>query len=121
MPLFLMASEPAVDCVHAMTQTDMNVCSYQSYQAADRTLNKSWEAAAAIAKDQDRQGSSGNFERLLDAQRKWLAYRDAECLAQNGPREESGTIWPLLQNTCMQELTETRTKLLRDYVSEASH
>jgi uncharacterized protein YecT (DUF1311 family) len=111
-PFLLMAAEPQVDCANAITQTDMNICSYQDYQAADRELNAAWKTAAARAKA----SGSQHFARLLDSQRKWLAYRDAQCFAQNGPREESGTIWPLLQNACLQQLTEARTAQLREFV-----
>ncbi|QDK33037.1 lysozyme inhibitor LprI family protein [Sphingomonas sp. IC081] len=116
LPILLLASEPAIDCANAMTQTDMNICSYRDFQSADRAMNEAWGKAAAAAKAADRQGPGGNFNRLLDAQRKWLAYRDAQCLAENGPREESGTIWPLQQNGCLTELTEARTKQLRAVV-----
>lgn len=109
---FLMAAEPQVDCAHAMTQTDMNICAFKDLQAADRALNATWKQAAAKARSEGAQ----QFARLLDAQRKWLAFRDAQCLAENGLREESGTIWPLVQNTCMQRLTEARTDQLREYV-----
>lgn len=114
--LFLLAAEPSVDCSNAMTQADMNVCSYRDFQSADRTLNKAWGEAAAAAKVADRNGLSGAFDRLLDAQRKWLAYRDAQCLSENGPREQSGTIWPLLQNGCLTQLTQARTTQLHDYL-----
>lgn len=116
LPILLLASEPAIDCANAMTQTDMNICSYRDFQSADRAMNEAWGKAAAAAKAADRQGRGGNFNRLLDAQRKWLAYRDAQCFAENGPREESGTIWPLQQNGCLTELTEARTKQLRAVV-----
>ncbi|MFS0851177.1 lysozyme inhibitor LprI family protein [Novosphingobium panipatense] len=116
LPILLLASEPTTDCANAMTQTDMNVCSYRDFQSADRVMNEAWRRAAAAAKATDQQGPGGNFTRLLDAQRKWLTWRDAQCLAENGPREESGTIWPLQQNGCLRELTEARTKQLRGYV-----
>lgn len=114
--LFLLAAEPSVDCNNAMTQADMNICSYRDFQSADRTLNKAWGEAAAAAKVADKSGLSGAFDRLLDSQRKWLAYRDAQCLAENGPREQSGTIWPVLQNGCLSQLTQARTAQLHDYL-----
>lgn len=111
LPVLLLATAPQVDCSNAQTQTDMNICSFEDYKAADRALNAAWVKAAAKAKGFGRP----QFDRLLDAQRKWIAFRDAQCLAENGPREESGTIWPLQQNYCLQKLTEARTKQLRDY------
>lgn len=109
---FLMAAATQVNCSEAVTQSDMNICSYAEYQEADKALNLAWEKAAASAREQ----SPAAFKRLRNAQRKWIAYRDAHCLAENGPREESGTIWPLVQNGCMKLLTEARTTQLRDYV-----
>lgn len=116
--LFLAAavSEPPIDCANAMTQTDMNVCSYRDFLAADRSLNELWNKVTVKVKNLDGLGPKREFQRHLDAQRKWLAYRDAQCLAENGPREESGTIWPLLQNTCLKKLTDARAQLLHAYL-----
>lgn len=115
------AAQPQPDCTDPMTQTDMNICSYQSYQRADAELNHAWKRAAEHAKARDRNarewsGASDAHARLLAAQRAWLTFRDAHCLAENGTRANSGTIWPLLQNTCLEALTEARTAQLREYV-----
>jgi len=115
------AAEPKVDCENAMTQTDMNICSWQSYQRADAELNAAWSRAAERAKEMDRNaaeydGDADAHARLLAAQRAWLKFRDAHCLAENGEREGGGTIWPLLQNGCLEALTEARTAQLRQYV-----
>lgn len=104
-----MTISPPPDCKEPITQSDMNICSYRDYLRADIALNEVWRDLASEA-------SGDAKKRHLDAQRKWIAYRDAQCLAENGPRSESGTIWPLLQNTCLTSLTEARTKQLRDYV-----
>ena len=115
------AAEPKVDCDNAMTQTAMNICSWQSYQRADAELNAAWSRAAKRAKEMDRSAAEYDSDatahsRLLTAQRAWLKFRDAHCLAENGEREGSGTIWPLLQNGCLEALTEARTAQLRQYV-----
>ncbi|WP_370182512.1 lysozyme inhibitor LprI family protein [Alteriqipengyuania sp.] len=104
-----------------MTQTAMNICSWQSYKRADEELNAVWKQAAARAKQSDAaaaeyDGPTDAFARLLAAQRAWLEFRDAQCLAENGKREDSGTIWPLLQNSCLEALTEERTNQLRSYI-----
>ena len=115
------AAEPQVDCDNAMTQTEMNICSWQSYQRADAELNAAWSRASEHAKEMDRNaaesvGGTREDSRLLAAQRAWLKFRDAHCLAENGEREGGGTIWPLLQNGCLEALTEARTAQLRQYV-----
>ncbi|NVD44736.1 DUF1311 domain-containing protein [Altererythrobacter sp. HHU K3-1] len=100
------------------------MCSFEDYRAADAQLNAAWKRARDLAKSIDRRSAEAgaakdHFARLLDAQRKWLAYRDAHCLAVAGERTpESGTIWPLVQNNCMEELTLARTKLLRQYADQ---
>jgi uncharacterized protein YecT (DUF1311 family) len=115
------SAEPQVDCDNAMTQTEMNICAWQSYQRADAELNEVWKQAADKAKQGDRDaanydGPTDAFANLLAAQRAWLTFRDAHCLAENGKRENSGTIWPLLQNSCLEALTQHRTDQLRSYL-----
>ena len=102
---------PPPNCENQMTQFDMNVCSYRDSLRTDLELNRAWEAAAARAR-----GERAEFKRLLDAQRKWIAYREAQCALEAGPREGSGTIWALIQNSCMTKLAKTRTVELREYV-----
>ncbi|WP_260922994.1 lysozyme inhibitor LprI family protein [Novosphingobium sp. 9] len=103
--------DPAPDCAGQGTQFDMNVCSYRDYLRADIALNETWQQ---LSKGRDAAGLALH----RDAQRKWLAYRDAQCLAENGRREDSGTIWPLLQNTCLEGMTKNRTQELRAYLEE---
>jgi len=115
------SAEPQIDCDSAVTQTEMNICSLQSYQRADAELNAVWKKAADRAKRSDRSaaeygGSTRSFTNLLAAQRAWLTFRDAHCLAENGSREDSGTIWPLLQSSCLEAVTEQRTSQLRSYL-----
>ena len=123
--LLLLASgqpaDPEANCDDPITQTEMNICSWQSYKQADEDLNAAWKQAADRAKQSDvsaaeYDGPTDAFDRLLTAQRAWLTYRDAHCLAENGRREDSGTIWPLLQNSCLEALTEQRTNQLRSYI-----
>jgi len=109
---------PAPACDDPFTQIEANLCSYREYQAADAELNAEWDRTADRLKSGDEQaraagGEGGSFARLLYAQRKWLAFRDAHCLAMTGRREEGGTIWPLLHNSCMAEATNARIEQLR--------
>lgn len=108
LPILAQVATATADCSDRQTQTDLNICAYQDYQAADRALNEAWDEAAASARERGDQ----TFDRLRYAQRRWLAFRDAHCLAETGPREESGTIWPLLHNSCLAELTRSRTAQL---------
>ena len=106
-----MALDPPPNCENQLTQFDMNVCSYRDFLRTDLDLNRSWEAAATKAR-----ADGAEFKRLLSAQRKWIAYRDAQCLLEAGPREGSGTIWALIQNSCMEKLAKSRIVELREFV-----
>lgn len=58
---------------------------------------------------------------LKDAQRKWIAFRDAECnlayMAAGG--DEGGQMAPLAANDCMMSLTAIRASELTTYLEAA--
>lgn len=97
----------AKDCGTNATQADLNICSYANLQAADAALNRLY------ARLMTQQGSPAEKHRLKAAERAWMAYRDAECAFTVGPREESGTIWPLEMNGCLQRKTDARLRDLQ--------
>lgn len=88
-------------------QQTMNFCARHRYDVADKTLNQVYRDS--MTKQQDKAAR----QRLRDAQRAWIAYRDKDCLAQNGPREMSGSIWPLQHFACLEQHTLRRTEDLR--------
>ncbi len=105
-----------IDCKDATTQSDMNVCAAEEYQEADKALNAQWLAtkkAAAVWDDliEAEERPRGAEERLLKAQRAWLAYRDSQCDAV-GFSVEGGTIQPLVVSNCLADLTRKRTEEL---------
>jgi uncharacterized protein YecT (DUF1311 family) len=104
----VLAQDAVVDCENAMTQSDMNICSYEDYMAADQALNDTY--AWALARTED--WGFGTKEALRAAQRTWIAYRDAACNAE-GQLYEGGSIRPLIENTCKATLTTRRTQDMR--------
>ncbi|MCX7098234.1 MAG: lysozyme inhibitor LprI family protein [Methylococcales bacterium] len=88
-------------------QTNMNICSYYDFKVLDAELNAVYRQKLALLK------GTTHEKRLVLAQRAWLAYVEADCLSRTGPREESGTIWPLEQNLCKSDHFTTRIKLLK--------
>lgn len=105
--LFLAAPALAggIDCNNAATQTDMNICAGKTFQAADASLNLLYRGLMAKydAKSQ---------ALLKDAERKWLAYRDAECAFETAPTED-GSAYPMVHALCMAALTKARVKELQ--------
>ena len=87
-------------------QMNMNLCAGHRYSEADKALNRQYRQTLAARPTND------DRKRLRDAQRAWLGFRDKDCLAQTGPRESSGSIWPLLHFDCLTQHSEQRTKEL---------
>lgn len=88
-------------------QKTMNFCARHSYDVADQKLNQVYRDNMTKLQDAD------DRKRLRDAQRAWIVFRDKDCLAQTGPREMSGSIWPLEHFNCMEQHTLRRTEDLR--------
>lgn len=113
------ASAPACDQAKADQgiQSEMNICAANEYIAADEALNAQWRETAAVMRrldDYDHDdGRPGYFETLLEAQRAWLAYRDASCRLE-GYDARGGSLEPLLASTCLTHLTRLRIDELRD-------
>jgi uncharacterized protein YecT (DUF1311 family) len=88
-------------------QQTMNFCARHHYDVADKSLNQVYRNSMKNLQDKSAQ------QRLRDAQRAWIVFRDKDCLAQTGPRETSGSIWPLQHFACMEQHTARRTEDLR--------
>ena len=93
------------DCGDLANQGEMNACFEREYREADAELNKTYEAL------RDRVSSTGR-ETLRDAQRAWIAYRDAQCAFESAGTE-GGSIHPTIVAICRTELTRTQTRRLR--------
>ena len=98
--LLLSTSALADECANASTQAEMNSCTAQQYQAADKTLNQTYQAAIKRADAPQR-------DLLQKAQQAWIALRDADC-AFFGSSTEGGSIQPMLVNQCLADKTNER-------------
>ncbi|MFC3616192.1 lysozyme inhibitor LprI family protein [Lutimaribacter marinistellae] len=106
-----------LDCNNPKTQLEMTGCASQAYEAADRDLNASWPGAMDMARrlDQSLQpGQTPAAEILRDAQRKWIAFRDAACTAESLVAR-GGSMQNQLFFICMERLTRQRTRELREF------
>ncbi|MBZ2209842.1 lysozyme inhibitor LprI family protein [Massilia soli] len=97
-------------CAAAATQLALNRCALAALAKADAEMNRLYREQMAYLDAQRRQ-------RLQASQRAWLKYRDSTCLYENGPRAESGSIWPMQAALCQAKLTRQRNELLRSYVA----
>ncbi len=88
-------------------QPAMNACAWRDYLLADAELNRVWKDV------RDRYPSKREAQALIDTQRAWLKYRDAQCAFERG-QFEGGTIAPLIYYSCMKQLTKERTERIKN-------
>ncbi|UZJ58938.1 lysozyme inhibitor LprI family protein [Pseudomonas sp. KU26590] len=109
MALGIGCSAQAQDC--DANQASMNQCASQEYKALDAELNTQYNAQMGYLKTPARKKA------LQDAQKKWIAFRDADCQYQAGKREEGGSMWPLAQAQCLSAQTKVRVEQLKAYAA----
>ena len=102
--LLLSASALADECDKATTQLELNTCSAQQYQAADKKLNQTYQAAIKRAAAPQR-------DLLNKAQQAWIALRDADCNFI-GSGTEGGSVQPMIISQCLTEKTVEREAFL---------
>lgn len=78
---------------------DLVACAEAKFERADRALNAEWRKLPH---------SNG----MVLAQRAWVTFRDAECVAAN-PAEPQGREYLINKILCEATLTEQRTEQLR--------
>ena len=94
------------------SQQAMNRCAGEAYQRADQALNAQWAKVIGAYGD-----DAETKKLLLDGQRAWLKYRDAQCqLAALDSR--GGSIWLLINSGCLASLTRQRVKELSELMGE---
>ncbi|MEG4395522.1 lysozyme inhibitor LprI family protein [Microcoleus sp. BROC3] len=100
------------NCKSPQTTLDMNVCSSQEFQAADRKLNQVYQQLLQKLNSKQKQ-------RLTVAQRSWLKFRDESCNYEMG-QFEGGTLAASTYGYCRARVTQERIKDLEGYLKQAS-
>ena len=95
----------------ATGQADMNQASQWPLEVCDLELNSLWDRISNSA-------DAKTKEDLLAKQRMWNSNKENMIVAEIGPREESGTIYPLLYNNCMDGLTYNRCMILANELAK---
>lgn len=98
-------------CLLKGSQVEINQCSEQKYQELDKKLNSNYDVLSACLKP-----SAEDHKRLVQAQRAWLHFRDAECSLEVGKDVEGGTGYPDLVSDCKTKLTRSRLSELETLV-----
>lgn len=95
----------------AQTQGEMNTSSRWFFVIWDTELNNLWSRFSNSADQQTK-------EKVLEEQRNWIAMKEEVTLLSIGPREESGSIYPLLQNSFLEEITKNRAYVLANELAK---
>lgn len=109
LPVPALAQAP--DCAEAVTQVDLNACTHAEWQAADADLNAAYGAAMAQMKAIDAaypEAERGAVAALRQAQRNWIAFRDAACEAEAWT-VRGGSMEPMVRFGCLGRLTAARS------------
>lgn len=92
----------------SLTQTDMNMLSYEIYQIWDDVLNELWNTLK-LTLDQEK------MDNLLEEQRAWIVTKEEE-VKQAAEAVSGGSLAPLVSNQKAAELTRTRVYELASYL-----
>lgn len=121
--LALPAQAQGLDCRNPVTQADMNGCAHSEWQMQDAWLNSAYGDAMKLMKDWDAdlpEDEQGAADKLREAQRAWITYRDAACAAE-GYAMRGGSAEMLLVYGCMTRLTEARAADLQNLYDSYSN
>ena len=102
-------------------QQELNACAGKEHQQADAEMNKQWLKTEALMKRLDADhppnadmGQSSHHQALLKGQRAWLQFRDAYCPIFGA---SGGSMRPMREFICMRDITQARTKQLKELMS----
>jgi uncharacterized protein YecT (DUF1311 family) len=107
-PAFAFAQDK---CADAMDQATMNECADAAFKESDKKLNELYKQVEARLED------DADIKKLLiQAQRDWVKFRDAECSFQTAGAA-GGSVMPMLTLQCMDDLTQSRVKDFEVYLN----
>lgn len=102
----------AQNCKNPDTQMAMNICAARDYEREDKRLNQTYRDLVAKLEQ-------GKRDKLREVQHAWLSYRDLNCDFQSDDYK-GGTIFSLVQSSCLAEMTKQRTKDLKALLEETT-
>lgn len=89
----------------AQTQGEMNVSSKWFFMIWDAELNNLWSRFSNSADQQTK-------EKILAEQRNWIDMKEEVTLLNIGSSDENGSMYPLLMNSFLEEITRNRAYVL---------
>ena len=95
----------------AETQTEMNLSSRWFFDIWDTELNNLWSRFSDLADPQTK-------EKILAEQRNWIAMKEEVTLLDIGSYEENGSMYPLLWNSYLEEITKNRAYVIANELAK---
>lgn len=108
MPAFADAKDK---CADAEDQATLNQCADASFKKSDKKLNDLYKKIETRLKD-----DADTKKLLVQSQRDWIKFRDAECDFQTAGAA-GGSMMPMLVAQCRDDLTQTRVKNFEGYLN----
>lgn len=109
MPAFAFAQDKCYD--DAQDQAALNKCADGALKKSDKQLNELYKQIEARLKD-----DADTKKLLVQAQRDWIKFRDAECGFQTAGAA-GGSMMPMLVAQCTDGLTQSRVKDFERYLN----
>lgn len=98
-------------CSDPEDQATMNECAEAAFKESDKKLNELYKRVEARLSD-----DADTKKLLVQAQRDWIKFRDAECDFQTAGAA-GGSVMPMLILQCMDGLTQSRVKDFDAYLN----
>jgi uncharacterized protein YecT (DUF1311 family) len=120
---FTHSASAKLDCKNPQDNMSMRQCAYEEYKAADKELNGVYAKAMASLKETygreeiKQAGGQDPAKDLKDAQRKWVAFRDANCRSL-GTQMLGGSGQQTIVAGCLASMTKDRVKELKTFLPE---
>lgn len=95
----------------AQSQSEMNESSKWPFVIWDTELNNLWSRFSNSADQQTK-------ERILADQRNWISMKEEASLECIGSSEENGSMYPLLANAFLEEITRNRAYILANELAK---
>jgi uncharacterized protein YecT (DUF1311 family) len=98
-------NEPDSPCAHAVVTSEMVACLSKAKDDSEAKLN-------AVFQNLQRRLEGEDANNLLETQKIWLKYRDANCSAERALYEGGTAKYPAFI-ACIEAMTRARTKELQ--------
>jgi uncharacterized protein YecT (DUF1311 family) len=114
---------PKSTCDDPVSNLDMRQCAYAEYKAADAELNAVYLKALKFLRETygpeeiKQAGGQNPAVDLRDAQKKWVAFRDANCRSL-GTQMLGGSGQQTIVAGCLASMTKERVTELKTFLPE---